>query len=280
MPKSTLVATAQLPDARRLYRLGWRLGPVLPRTVQQLLAQAGARVAAGRSGWHLERLRENLQMATGKPVPNDLVRRSVASYLRNMIEMFALPGWSDAEIVSRVTTTGEEHLRRAYGDTGAVVALPHSGNWDLAGAWACRTGMPVTTVVEQLDEPEFSAFRSFRESLGMQIMSHRDSTALTDQDLLGTGLPVRWRDRPVTLPAGPAVVARRTGAALLPTVGTFTSAGIHLDIGHPVAPRPGRDGLIWMTQQLADFFADRIAAYPQDWHLMQPFFPAAEGERR
>jgi hypothetical protein len=32
-----------------------------------------------------------------------------------------------------------------------------------------------------------------------------------------------------------------------------------------------------MTQEVADFFATRIAAKPEDWHLMQPFFPAAAG---
>lgn len=280
---------------RRLYRFGWRVGPAVPRPVQRAVSRAGARVAVNRGGWHLDRLRENLHTATGSVVSDDLMRRSVASYLRNLTEMFALPGWTDAEIVSRVTTTGEEHLRRAYADAGAVVALPHTGNWDLAGAWACRTGMPVATVAEQLDEPDFTAFRTFRESLGMTILSHRDPAALSaligavragrlvcliaDRDLLGSGLPVRWRGHPVTLPAGPAVVARRTGAALLPTVCTFTPNGIRLDISAPVDPRPGRDGLISMTQDVADVFADRIAAHPQDWHLMQPFFPTESGRR-
>ena len=39
-------------------------------------------------------------------------------------------------------------MRAAYASTGAVIALPHSGNWDLAGAYAELTGMPVTTVAE------------------------------------------------------------------------------------------------------------------------------------
>jgi KDO2-lipid IV(A) lauroyltransferase len=43
-------------------------------------------------------------------------------------------------------------------------------------------------------------------------------------------------------------------------------------IGNPIQPRPGRDGLIAMMQQVADFFADTIAKQPQDWHMMQPFF--------
>ncbi len=42
--------------------------------------------------------------------------------------------------------------------------------------------------------------------------------------------------------------------------------------GEPIEQRPGRDGLVAMTQQVADFFAERIAERPQDWHVMQPFF--------
>ena len=69
-------------------------------------------------------------------------------------------------------------MRNAYAGAGAVVALPHSGNWDLAGAWACLTGMPVTTVAEQLADAEYAAFVAFREGLGMEVLSHRDPGAL------------------------------------------------------------------------------------------------------
>ena len=36
--------------------------------------------------------------------------------------------------------------------------------------------------------------------------------------------------------------------------------------------RPGREGLAAMTQDLADQFVTGIRRYPQDWHMMQPFF--------
>jgi KDO2-lipid IV(A) lauroyltransferase len=286
----------------QLYRIGWRAGPFVPRRLQQAIARIGATVGLRRGGVHLDQLRENLRIAGALPVTDDLLYDALVSYLRNLIEVFALPGRSVGGIVSDVTTTGEDHLRRAFTKTGAVVALPHSGNWDLAGAWACVTGMPVTTVVEQLTEPQYSAFRSFRESLGMQVISHRAPGVLADlttavragrlaclvadRDLAGTGLPVSWRGHPITMPAGPAVVARRAGAALLPAVCGFTSAGIRLTIGPPISPRPGRAGLVRMTQGLADFFAGQVMCHPQDWHMMQPFFtphpvrePAATGRR-
>jgi phosphatidylinositol dimannoside acyltransferase len=74
------------------------------------------------------------------------------------------------------------------------------------------------------------------------------------------------------MPAGPAIVARRTGAALLPAVCQFTEDGMAIIIGEPLAHRQGRDGLTAMMQDVADFFANTIARQPADWHMMQRFF--------
>ena len=85
-----------------------------------------------------------------------------------------------------------------------------------------------------------------------------------------------WRGRSITMPAGPAIVARRTGAALLPAVSQFTEDGMVIIIGDPITHRQGRDRLAAMMQAVADFFADTIAGQPEDWHMMQPFFPDRE----
>lgn len=271
-----------------LYQVGWRIGPRVPAPLQQLIISTGAALAVDRGGPSIEQYAENLTYATGNAPDRELLRAGIASYLRNFLEVFSLPGWSRSKIIARVSSNGEGDLRRAAAGPGAVVALPHSGNWDLAGAWACVTGMPVSTVVEELAGPEFEEFRTFREGLGMQVIGHRDPAALSelmtavrrgrlvclvaDRDLLGSGLPVTWNGHPVTMPAGPALVARRTGAALFPMVSRFTPDGLHLDIGERIQHRPGRAGLVAMIQDEADYFATKIAQQPQDWHLMQPFF--------
>lgn len=291
-------AAARLSLGRRLAesavrpvnRLGWRLGPHLPRRVQRLIMVGGARVVLRRQIGALDVLRANLRVATGHEPDDALVRASVESYLRNLVQIFALAGWSPTEVVNRVRTTGEEHLRTAMATTGAVVALPHSGNWDLAGAWACLTGMPVSTVAERLKVEEFAAFLHFREGLGMEVLAHDDRGALprlanavgegrlvclvADRDLGGTGLPVVWgaSGAVVRMPAGPAMVARRAGAALVPAVCQFAGDAMVIHFAPPITAAPGREGLVAMTQQVADFFAARIAEKPEDWHMFQPFF--------
>lgn len=281
---------------RGLYGLGWRSASALPEPLVRALAVAAGRVAVrglGRRGpgVHVRRLRQNLMAATGRPVSDQLLAGAVASYLRTFWEVLALPVWTASATLGRVRTEGEQALRDAYAGPGAVVALPHSGNWDLAGAWACRTGMPVTTVAERLGDAEYRAFVAFRESLGMEVLAHGDPGVISglagalrrgrlvclvaDRDLDRTGVGVSWAGCPVTMPAGPAMVARRTGAVLLPAVCSYDGAQMVIRFGRPVLHRPGRAGLVAMTQEVADFFAARIAEQPQDWHLMQPFFDPA-----
>ncbi len=279
---------------RQIWRLGWRLGPRLPTSVQSMIIRAGSGIGVRFPGQHQRVLADNLTVATGGPVDRSLLKSALASYLRNFTEVLALPGWSTQDVITAVTTSNEHYLREAFAGRGAIVALPHSGNWDLAGAWACLTGMPVSTVAEQLSGSEFEAFTRFRTGLGMRVLSHRDPDVLSelaadlrrgrlvclvaDRDLAGRGVSVDWRvpgaDRAtrITMPGGPAMLARVTGAALVPAVCSYRGTGMRIDFGAPVDARPGRDGLEAMTQQVADFFAGQIASQPQDWHMLQPFF--------
>ena len=289
-----MVSPSRARVVRAAYRLGWRHGGRLPQPVVRVLATLAARVVVARDGTHVRRLRENLSVLSGQPVDAALLRAGIASYVRTFWEVLALPGWSSADVLDRVELVNEPVVREAFATTGAVVALPHSGNWDLAGAWACLTGMPVTSVAEQLGSAEYAAFLAFREGLGMEILSHREPglvdtlvetvrrgrivCLMADRNFSGRGVEVDFAGRRVTMPAGPAQVARRSGAALIPTVAHYggeplrRGARMRLVIGPVVPARPGDDGLVAMVQACADFFTTTLRDHPEDWHLLQPFF--------
>ncbi len=67
---------------------------------------------------------------------------------------------------------GEELLVDALArGRGVVLALPHSGNWDHAGAWLVLRGHPFTTVAERLrPEALFDRFVAVREKVGMEVL--------------------------------------------------------------------------------------------------------------
>lgn len=218
------------------------------------------------------------------------------SYIRNLGEELSLSGWSRERILSTVSAdpVGDERMREAISERGVVLALPHMGNWDLAGAWVCATGLQVSTVAEQLGAPEFKAFVEFRERLGMTVYSHKNPAAVreliadaqagkliclvADRDLSGRGVPVAWAapggSLPVTMPAGPALIARSTGALFMAIACHYTSTGMHISFSDPIEHRPGAHGLATMMQDVADFFSMSVIAHPADWHLFQPFFAA------
>ena len=273
-------ATALLTD--RAYGAGWALVRALPDPVAHRLFRAGADLAARGGGPAVDRLRANLErVAPGQ----DLLRPALRSYARYWCEVFRLPVTSRERIVGGMRTVGEDRFRAAVAaPTGTVLALPHSGNWDHAGAWCGATGAPFTTVAERL-QPEslFDRFVAFRESLGMEVLPLTGGPRpayrvllerlkaggtlclLADRDLSARGVDVAFFGATARMPAGPSQLSLATGATLLPVTLAFTDDG-WLCTFHPAVPH---SDVITMTQQVADAFARGIAAHPADWHMLQ-----------
>lgn len=191
-----------------------------------------------------------------------------------------------------VDEAGLARYRSAFSGPGAVLALPHMGDWDLAGAWSCALGMPISSVAERLPDAEFNYFMQVRNGVGMTIYPHSDRSAvnklrsdlaagrvvalLADRDLSRSGVPVEWTTAtgqvPITMPAGPAHLALTTGARLIPTISTFEGPHLRLHFAEPIEPVEGPDAVAIMTQRLADVLSTHVLAKPEDWHLLQPFF--------
>ncbi|MCW2779174.1 MAG: lipid biosynthesis acyltransferase, partial [Frankiales bacterium] len=151
------------------YAGGWGVVKALPEPVAVRLFDAGADLAWRRGGKGVERLEANLaRIAPGQ----DLTRAALRSYARYWREVFRLQVTPVGRLVAGMRTTGEPAFRAALASgRGVVLALPHSGNWDHAGAWCGATGAPFTTVAERLEPASlFDRFVAFRESLGMEVL--------------------------------------------------------------------------------------------------------------
>ena len=264
------------------YLAGWALVRALPEPVARRAFQAGADLAVRRGGKGIDRLRSNLaRVAPGQ----DLTRDALRSYARYWLEVFRLPAMSAERVVAGTRTVGEHLLRDAVAaPSGTILALPHAGNWDAAGAWCGATGVPFTTVAERLEPASvFDAFVAFRESLGMEVVALTGGPRppyvvlaerldaggtlclLADRDLTPRGVDVTFFGATTRMPAGPAKLALEHGARLLPTTLSFTDDGWLITFHPYVEP----SDVATMTQQLADAFAAGIAAHPADWHMLQ-----------
>ncbi|WP_112140694.1 phosphatidylinositol mannoside acyltransferase [Glycomyces dulcitolivorans] len=279
------------------YLAAWRGVRLLPESAAYGLSRRFADRAARKNGRGVQQLRRNLARVVGGEPDEDLVRRAMRSYARYWIEAFRLPSMDDAHLQRRFEMIGWDpvHARSEQG-LGSVIALPHCGNWDLAGAWATRiAGDPVTTVAERL-KPEgvYRRFLEYRESLGMHIIptsgGDRNPQAalgealnaghvaalVADRDLGRSGTEVKFFGEATTFPSGPALLAIRNRVDL------FTAA-IHYEddravcrISGPVDTGTGslRERLASTTQRVADAFEEGIRAHPADWHMLQRFWTA------
>ena len=101
---------------------------------------------------------------------------------------------------------------------------------------------------------------------------------LCDRDLTGTGPEVEFFGERTTLPGGPATLALRTGAPLLPTAIYFDGPEMRRSVVLPRldTTRHGklRDDVQRVTQDLAHALEDLIRRAPEQWHLLQPNWPS------
>ncbi|ARG60464.1 phosphatidylinositol mannoside acyltransferase [Mycobacterium kansasii] len=273
------------------YAAGWRVVRAMPEFAARNVFDAGAHYAARRGG--PEQLRKNLARVIGvRPadVPDSLMRASLESYARYWREAFRLPTMNHRKVARQIDNSfrGLDHLDAALAaGRGVVLALPHSGNWDMAGMWLAQTHGTFTTVAERL-KPEslYRRFIEYRERLGFEVLplsgggkppfevlcerlrANRVVCLMAERDLTRSGVEVNFFGEPTRMPAGPAKLAIETGAALLPAHCWFERNGWGFRVYPALDCTSGDVGAI--IQALADRFAANIAEHPADWHMLQP----------
>lgn len=281
------------------YKVASRLARLAPGPVALAAARglglAAVRVAPERRA----QVERNLRRITPDITDAELrakVRETFVSYARYYEESFRLPGTSPADLDAGFTHDGYEHLEAALAaGHGAIMAMPHLGGWEWSGFWLTRVkGVPVTAVVEQLDPPElFEWFVGLRRSFGFEIVAlgpdagtataralkaNHTLALLCDRDLAGSGPQVEFFGERTTLPAGPATLALRTGAPILPTAIYFDGPNNrHAVVLPPLdTARQGRlrEDVQRVTQDLAHALEDLIRRAPEQWHLLQPNWPS------
>lgn len=273
------------------YATGWRLVRALPESLARNAFDAGAWYAARGGG--PQQLRKNLARVLGvepEAVPAPLIRASLASYARYWREAFRLPSMDLPAVAARLDQRfiGADKLAAAHdGGRGGVLALPHSGNWDMAGVWLAQKYGTFATVAERL-KPEslFNRFVAYRESLGFEVFplsggqrppfellterlqQNMFVCLMAERDLTRSGVEVKFFGAKTRMPAGSAKLAIATGAPLHPVHVYYDGDDCVVEVHDALDTSSGDVNVV--TQALADRFAANIAAHPEDWHMMQP----------
>jgi lauroyl/myristoyl acyltransferase len=269
-------------------------GPVVEEVAPRLAGLWGLRPTDRR------RMVERHQRRVDPGLKGSALRNRVAdvyrSYGRYYAESFRLPAISTEELDERLTVEGLEHFEDALdGDVGPIMVLPHLGSWEWVGFWVAKTmGLEITVVVEELEPPAlFEWFTEFRREIGMHavpvgpaagravtraLKAKHVVALLSDRNVGDGGVEVEFFGERTKLPGGPAMLALRTRAVLLPVTVYDRPGGMHHAVVKPPLPteRQGslRDDVVRITQDMALALEDLIRAAPEQWHLLQPNWPS------
>lgn len=281
------------------YRFGAAVANAVPHVIAEPVASTAGRVLAPLLASRSRIVRRNLRRATDGALDGLALERAVsdtfASYGRYWLELFRLPRDAKGSVEDRVTSIGWEHVEAGLAaGNGVILALPHLGGFDFAAAWLAGRGVAPTVIVEPVEPPElFEWFADVRRAIGMEVIplgptaaggvlralrDNRVVCLLCDRDLAGDGVTVSFFGEETTLPGGPATLALRSGAVVIPAAVYFRPHGQHFVRLDPplVVERQGRlrEDVTRVTQDLAHRFETLVRVAPEQWHVMQPNWPS------
>lgn len=273
------------------YLFGWKFIGFLPERSAYGLFKVIAHRMYRRGGKSVKRLRVNLSIVKPGITSLDLellVMAGLESYMRYWCDTFRIHKWSAERINDTVTTNNDSLLRNPMLEgRGVVIALAHSGNWDHAGAYFCQQGIPLVTVAEIL-KPErlFEKFLRHRTEMGFEVLplnsrafptlmkrarEKRLIALVADRDLSESGIPVTFFGRQARMPAGPALLAIKTGLPLVVAHISYRESGIHINFTEvrPWISGDEEEQISKTVSAIAATFESGISEFPQDWHMLQ-----------
>lgn len=280
--------------------------------VQRLSPAAAARFgsALGNLGYRLagrarQRARANLRLALSDTFATEDERERVLRgvfrhFGRSIVSFLRAPALSDGDLEGLVTSEGWEHAERALAQgRGLLLVTGHVGDWEVLGRWLARVRkLPLTVVAKDPKSPALAEYlRSMREGAGFAVRSKGDSPLplikalrrgeaiclLPDQNSGDVFVP--FFGVPAGTVAGPASLALRTGAPLVPVYCLANeNGGYRIICLPPLDARPTGDHAADVERIMASVnctLEGVVRAHPSQWLWLHNRWKSAfeEGNR-
>jgi KDO2-lipid IV(A) lauroyltransferase len=293
------VSLAPKPRLRLLgasYSVGARVLRAVPPGLRHAAATPGGAAWFWLSAGQRRAALENYAAALGReprdPEVSRVARRAFQNYGRMLTDFLLMGSLTPEELMQRMTVEGLEHVDAALAKgRGAIMAVPHMGSWDMAGSYAGALGYPIAAVAERFPGSLNDAVVRTRQRFGLNVIALGRSAvrgitqALQANAIVallcdleqGPGVTVQFFGRRAVVPGGPAAIALKTGAALIPACQYATSPGHHhVHLEPPLTWSAGetKEGLM---QRVVGRFEDFIRDRPDQWYAFRPMFTPAEG---
>ena len=278
----------------------------ISRLVPLVVAYWGATFIADLL-WLVRRDKRNAAIANITQVLGDAeagraaARRSFHNYGRYLVDFVRAPKIRPEAIREKVRFDRWDAIAAAFDEgRGVMFVLMHFGNWDMGGPALAERGYKVNVIAQTFEHDRLNeTVVSARQVRGMKVIPAERAAvgavrALKRNEVLGIlidrpvddgGVKVNFFGRPVTVPAGPARIALRTGARVLPAAlvreratGDVTLALVDLDVR---ATRTGDldQDIRALTRRILEAHERFIRAYPDQWFMFRPMWPSRHPER-
>jgi len=273
------------------YSAGARILRAAPPALRHAAASPGGAAWFALSRDQRKAALENYGAALGRdrddPEVTRVARRAFQNYGRMLMDFILLGSLTPQELVARITIDGLDDLYEALSKgRGAIMAVPHMGSWDMAGSYAGAIGIRIAAVADRFPGSLNDAVVKTRQRFGLNVITLGRSAVRAIIDALaansvvallcdleqGPGVEVRFFGRKAIVPGGPAAIALKTGAPLMPAYQYATSPGryhIHLDPPLPLSSDETKEGVM---QRVIDRFGEFIKERPDQWYAFRPMF--------
>jgi len=271
---------ASLPVALLPIRVAVALGGATGRLAYLLLGGA-RRTAVENIRSSLPHLQALPGWVPGHGSPEEIARRSFANIGRTAVEVIKLFFGLGDGLIERVEWRGLEHYRQAKEQgKGVLFITGHFDNWELAAlSFGLRHGGMAVVARRQKYDPLTAFLERLRNRFGNSLI-YADGAArniffrLRKNETIGVlmdqavqpqeGAVVEFSGRGAWTTTMPALIATKTGAALLPAF-SHREGDRHVVEFHPaVTPAPDGDPIA-TTRLLNHCIEEQIARYPDQW---------------
>ena len=276
------------------YRIGARLTRRCPPGLRYGIAARSTRAAYRLVPGRWEAAKQNYAAVLGlrpdDPAVVRTARRAFDNYGRMLADFFLVGDLSPEDVLSLIVAEGVEHLTEAVdAGRGAILALPHMGSWDMAGALAGVLGMPISAVADPMPGSLDDEVVRSRSTHGLRIIPLGRNAVRAIYQVLdaggvvallcdlphGPGPEVRFFGQRATVPGGPASIAIRRQCRIVPAyVRRVTGSRYQVHVDPPLEPPPqrGKEEERRLMQTVIERFEGFIRQHPDQWYAFWPLF--------
>jgi Kdo2-lipid IVA lauroyltransferase/acyltransferase len=204
-----------------------------------------------------------------------------------MLELLKAGTMTAEELLALCETDGDEHCWRALEPGKGVLCFTgHFGYWEVQAIASAARFMPISVLARRLDNPHLhTMLEDIRTKTGNQVIyrhgairrilrelaMNRGVAMLIDQHLQRDAIMVDFFKRPAATTSALAVLALRTGAAVLPVFALPLPGGRYKLIYERPVPPPGEDSpdaVREFTQRCSDVLEMYVRRHPELWLWM------------